>query len=145
MSKKLDLSAPMGRRQQGVVLFIALIVLVAMTLAGLAIMRSVDTGNLVSGNVAFRQAALSSGDRGIDTAFTWLKSNVTTGVLNNNSVRRWLLRHGVQPHGLDCRFGLDQQESGRHRREWQHRVLRRLAPVRESGSPTTGPARRAAR
>ena len=85
MSKRLDLSAPMGRRQQGVVLFIALIVLVAMTLAGLAIMRSVDTGNLVSGNVAFRQAALSSGDRGIDTAFTWLKSNVTTGLLNNNS------------------------------------------------------------
>ena len=75
----------MRTHQQGVVLFIALIVLVAMTLAGLAIMRSVDTTNLVSGNVAFRQAALSSGDRGFDDAFTWLKANVTTGALNNNS------------------------------------------------------------
>jgi Tfp pilus assembly protein PilX len=75
----------MRARQQGVVLLIALIVLVAMTLAGLAIMRSVDTGNLVSGNVAFRQAALSSGDGGLDAAFTWLKTNSITGVLNNNS------------------------------------------------------------
>ena len=38
--------------QSGVVLFIALIVLVAMTLAGIAIMRSVDTGVAISGNVA---------------------------------------------------------------------------------------------
>jgi Tfp pilus assembly protein PilX len=72
-------------RQRGVVLFIALIVLVAMTLAGLAIVRSVDTGNQVSGNIAFRQAALASGDRGLDAAFTWLKNNITTGVLDNNS------------------------------------------------------------
>jgi type IV pilus assembly protein PilX len=85
MSKRLDLSPAMGRHERGVVLFIALIVLVAMTMAGLAIMRSVDTGNLVSGNVAFRQAALSSGDRGFDAAFTWLKANATTGVLDGNS------------------------------------------------------------
>jgi Tfp pilus assembly protein PilX len=76
-------SAPV--RQRGVVLFIALIVLVAMSLAGIAIMRSVDTGSQVSGNIAFRQAALASGDRGLDAAFTWLKNNVTTGVLDNNS------------------------------------------------------------
>jgi type IV pilus assembly protein PilX len=85
MNNRRNWSTTMKARQDGVVLFISLIVLVAMTLAGLAIMRSVDTGNLVSGNVAFRQAALSSGDRGLDTAFTWLKNNSTTGVLNNNS------------------------------------------------------------
>jgi Tfp pilus assembly protein PilX len=72
------------RKQRGVVLFIALIVLVAMSLAGIAIMRSVDTGSLVSGNIAFRQAALASGDRGVDEAFNWLRNNITTGVLNNN-------------------------------------------------------------
>ena len=85
MNNRRNWSIAMKARQQGVVLFIALIVLVAMTLAGLAIMRSVDTSNLVSGNVAFRQAALSSGDGGLDTAFTWLKNNSITGVLNNNS------------------------------------------------------------
>jgi Tfp pilus assembly protein PilX len=74
-----------ARIQRGVVLFIALIVLVAMSLAGIAIMRSVDTGSLVAGNVAFRQAALMSGDRGVDEAFTWLRNNITTGALDNNS------------------------------------------------------------
>jgi Tfp pilus assembly protein PilX len=63
------------RSQRGVVLFIALIVLVAMSLAGIAIMRSVDTGNLISGNVAFKQGTLASADRGIDEAFKYLKNN----------------------------------------------------------------------
>jgi Tfp pilus assembly protein PilX len=72
------------RRQSGVVLFIALIVLVAMTLAGIAIMRSVDTGVAISGNVAFKQSTLSAADRGIDDAFTFLTKNITSGVLNNN-------------------------------------------------------------
>jgi Tfp pilus assembly protein PilX len=58
--------------QQGVVLFIALIVLVAMTLAGLAMMRSVDTNNLIAGNLAFKNAAASAGDAAIESARAWL-------------------------------------------------------------------------
>ena len=41
--------------QSGVVLFIALIVLVAMSLAGVALVRSVDTNLLIAGNLAFKQ------------------------------------------------------------------------------------------
>jgi Tfp pilus assembly protein PilX len=63
-------------RQRGVVLFIALIVLVAMTLAGIAIMRSVDTGNLVAGNMAFKQSTLSAADNGIGQAFQWLTTTI---------------------------------------------------------------------
>jgi type IV pilus assembly protein PilX len=66
-------------RQRGVVLFIALIVLVAMTLAGIAIMRSVDTGNLVAGNMAFKQSTLSAADNGIAQAFTWLTTTINNG------------------------------------------------------------------
>jgi Tfp pilus assembly protein PilX len=84
-------------RQRGVVLFIALIVLVAMSLAGIAIMRSVDTGNQVSGNIAFRQAALASGDRGLDAAFTWLKNNITSGVLDNNSASNGYFATVIDP------------------------------------------------
>ena len=58
--------------QQGVVLFIALIVLVAMTLAGLAMMRSVDTNNLIAGNLAFKNAASSAGDAAVESARNWL-------------------------------------------------------------------------
>lgn len=66
---------PGSRTQRGVVLFIALIVLVAMSLAGIAIMRSVDTGNLIAGNVAFKQGTLTSADYGVDEAYRYLENN----------------------------------------------------------------------
>ncbi|MDD5242204.1 MAG: hypothetical protein PHG47_10875 [Sulfuricella sp.] len=61
-------------RQNGVVLFIVLIVLVAMTLAGIALVRSVDTGNMVAGNLAFKQGATLAGDAGTEAAVTWLQT-----------------------------------------------------------------------
>ncbi len=60
-------------RQRGAVLLIALIVLVAMTLAGIAMMRSVDTGILVSGNMAFRQSATLAADAGINAGWKKLQ------------------------------------------------------------------------
>lgn len=48
------------------VLFIALIVLVTMTLAGLALIRSVDTSNVIAGNLAFRQGAVQASDAGVE-------------------------------------------------------------------------------
>lgn len=62
------------RRQQGVVLLIALIVLVVMTLAGIAMMRQVTTGQLIAGNLAFKENATSVGDLGVETARAWLVS-----------------------------------------------------------------------
>ncbi|HUW38554.1 MAG TPA: hypothetical protein VMV91_14615 [Rhodocyclaceae bacterium] len=59
---------PLARRQRGVILMIALIVLVVMTLAALALLRSVDTATLVAGNVAFQQSAAMSSDAGIEAA-----------------------------------------------------------------------------
>ena len=61
--------------QRGVVLFLALIFLVAMTLAGVALVRSVDTGNIIAGNVAFKKSALMSSDRGTQIAYQWLSAN----------------------------------------------------------------------
>lgn len=65
----------MRRAQQGVVLFIALIVLVAMSLAGIALMRSVDTNVLIAGNLAFRQSNTMYGDTGVEVARAWLTAN----------------------------------------------------------------------
>jgi type IV pilus assembly protein PilX len=56
------------KRQRGVSLFIALIALVALMLASLALIRSVDTSSVIAGNLAFKQAATVSGDRGIEMA-----------------------------------------------------------------------------
>ena len=77
-----------SRNQQGVVLFISLIVLVAMSLAGIALMRSVDTATLVSGNLAFKQASLQSSHRAIMVAANWLANNSAgTGLHNTNTSR----------------------------------------------------------
>lgn len=69
------------RRERGVVLMIALIVLVALTLAGLSMVRTTDTGSVIAGNFAFRQAALSATDAGVEAAFAVLNgAAVGTGV-----------------------------------------------------------------
>ena len=86
---------PVRKAQSGVVLIIALIVLVAMTLAALALIRSVDTNNLIAGNMAFQQAAAHSADQGIETAAAWLGNatdaaletdNPTNGYVSNGSL-----------------------------------------------------------
>lgn len=66
--------------QRGMVLFIALIVLVAMTLAGIALVRSVDTANVIAGNLAFKQATLQAGDLGVEAAVTALPTIIAGGV-----------------------------------------------------------------
>lgn len=75
---------PLPHKQRGVVLFITLIVLVAMTLAAIALVRSVDTSNVIAGNLSFRQAATHSGDSGIEAAVAWLEANNTGTTLHND-------------------------------------------------------------
>jgi type IV pilus assembly protein PilX len=77
--------ATAARRQRGVVLFIALIVLVAMTLAGIAMVRSVDTTTQVTGNLTFQQGAIQSSDAGVEAARQWLLAQVGTSNLNQDS------------------------------------------------------------
>jgi len=77
-------STSLRRRQHGVVLFISLIVLVAMALAGVAMIRSVDTTLGIAGNIAFRQASLQASERGLASAYTYLSSQTGTQ-LNTDS------------------------------------------------------------
>lgn len=64
------------KAQQGVILFVALIVLVAMSLTGIALIRSVDTNVLIAGNLAFRQGATAAADWGIESARSFLKTTL---------------------------------------------------------------------
>lgn len=72
-------------RQDGVVLFIALIVLVAMSLAGIAMNRSVDVAMGISGNLAFRQSTLQGAEKAISDAVTWIENNRDTSNFNTNN------------------------------------------------------------
>jgi Tfp pilus assembly protein PilX len=69
---RISLRAP--QRQRGVVLFIALIVLVAMSLTGIALIRSVDTSVQVAGNIAFRQVTRVAADTGVEAARNFLNA-----------------------------------------------------------------------
>jgi len=75
---------PAPRSQRGTMLIIALIVLVAMTLAGIATMRSVDTATVMAGNIAFRKSTLVAADQGIQAAFALLSSTVNSTTLDLN-------------------------------------------------------------
>lgn len=66
-------------RQHGVVLLIALIMLVAMSLAGVALMRSVETAVIVAGNFAFKEAGVQVADKGVQAAANWLSQPATAG------------------------------------------------------------------
>jgi len=57
-----------ARRERGVVLFIALLVMVALSLAGIALLRSADTASTVAGNLAFKQSAAVAVDHSIERA-----------------------------------------------------------------------------
>ena len=56
------------QRERGVVLFVALIAMVVLSLAGIALLRSVDTSTSVAGNLAFRQASIAPINSAVERA-----------------------------------------------------------------------------
>ena len=60
--------------QRGVSLLFALLALAAMLLAAVALVRSVDSGALVLGNLGFKQEATSASDRAAEAALADLKA-----------------------------------------------------------------------
>lgn len=82
-------------KQRGVVLFFALIALVAMSLAAVALIRSVDTSTLIAGNLAFKQAATTSSDAGSEAAINQL----TTLQAANNALN--VLTNAAHPFNND--------------------------------------------
>ncbi len=70
---------PTPGKQHGVVLLLTLIILVAMMMAGIGMMRSVDTGNVIAGNLAFKQATTHAADGGTSRGFTALMDVANSG------------------------------------------------------------------
>lgn len=62
--------------QQGVVLLVALIALVALSLSGIMLMRSVNTSNAISGNFAFNEATTQMAEIGVEDAQSFIASNL---------------------------------------------------------------------
>jgi type IV pilus assembly protein PilX len=81
----LSMRAAPPRGQRGVVLMVALIVLVALTLAGLSMARTTDTGVVVAGNLAFRQTASQALDTGVEAAVAAIPSDIALSDQTVNS------------------------------------------------------------
>ena len=67
-----------SRRESGIVLILVLIGIVAMALAGIALVRATQTTNMIAGNFAFKQAALAATDSAIELAYGQLDTLVVT-------------------------------------------------------------------
>lgn len=70
--------------QRGISLMIVLIALVMMSLAAVGLIRMVDTGTLVVGNVAFKQSTTSAADRAVEAGIAWIQGNNTGPTLYQN-------------------------------------------------------------
>lgn len=91
---------PLRASQKGVVLFIALIALVVLTLAGIALVRSIDTSNVIAGNLAFKQSALESSDIGVEAAFNALPTIISTSLDQNISGQYFATIQPVDANGV---------------------------------------------
>jgi type IV pilus assembly protein PilX len=88
------------RGQRGLVLLVVMVVLGLMFLAGLGVMRAADTGNVISGNFAFQQAAVQASDRAITDALTVVANRATGGNGNTAVANQYL---NVRSTTLDSR------------------------------------------
>jgi type IV pilus assembly protein PilX len=72
-------------KERGVVLFVALIVLVAMSLAAVSMMRAVDTGTRLAGNLATKQSAINAPDTAFNVALNQVIAMVDNGSSSGNA------------------------------------------------------------
>lgn len=65
------------RAQRGLSLLFSLLALTALSLAAVALVRSVNTSSQVIGNLGFKQDATSAGSRATELAIAWIQGNPT--------------------------------------------------------------------
>lgn len=71
-------------RQRGVTLLFALLALAVLSLASLGLVRSVDTGLLVQGNLGFKQDSTAAAASGAEAAMKWLELQSGSALDSNN-------------------------------------------------------------
>jgi len=86
---------PLQWAQRGYMLLLVLVALVAMMISGIALVRSMDTSQLVAGNLASRNATVNSADAGVQAAVTWIQANATNGVLNADAPANGYYSYGT--------------------------------------------------
>jgi len=75
---------PSRLRQRGVSLLFALCALVVLTMGGVAMLRSADTGLLTLGNLGFKRDTLVASSVGTNTAISWISANGAGALLQTD-------------------------------------------------------------
>lgn len=70
-------------KQRGVVIIMTLIALLILLITGVALVRSLDSSTLISGNISFKRDLVNDADQGVATAITALTT--TTGALYSDT------------------------------------------------------------
>lgn len=88
------------QKQQGLVLFFALIALVVMSLAAVALIRSIDTNSLIAGSLSFKQSSMFSADRGVENAITWIKTENSASLNDDDSANGYFATSAADARAL---------------------------------------------
>lgn len=75
---------PMRRPTRGISMIVALMALVAVSMAAVALVRSVDTSGLIVGNLAFKQDATATAEQASEQAITWIGNNLVGTTLHTD-------------------------------------------------------------
>jgi len=91
---------PHHTAQRGMSLMFALLALAALSLSAVAIVRSVDTGTLVLGNLGFKQDATANADQATKAAIDWLSAAADLTVDNTTDTAYYATaKDNVDPSG----------------------------------------------
>jgi len=94
------LSTPPAK-QSGVVLFVALVAMVVLTLAGIGLVRSVDSATSAAGNLAFRQASIAQVNLEVEKAVDAIFKSRVINTVNDDATHGYFaaLQGGEKPDG----------------------------------------------
>lgn len=87
--------ALVNSKQKGAVIIIALIILIIMSLAGIAANKALESAVGVAGNIAFKQSSVYGVDKAMESAIGWL--NEHTAELANDNVEAGYLSSAATP------------------------------------------------
>lgn len=91
----------MARDERGAVMFVAIIVLLLMTLAGVAMMRQMRSDLSIAGNLAFKQSAAAAADRGTEAARAWFTSRTLAVLQNDDADEGYFSSYSGSPDEVD--------------------------------------------
>ena len=127
-------------KQRGVALFFALVCLLAIMLAAVALVRSVDTNTIIAGNLAFQQAATRSADTGTEAAIAWLKTTDAANAARNvltDSVHAFNNNDAAKGYYASVDPALSLTATSGTRIQWQHGVDSIALPAADGSGNTT--------